>query len=75
MTDEIEVETSTVAVAVETSSGEATKFPDVERWSSLGKSLRVVGWILRFSSNAKCPVSTRQVGELTMSCVRQKWCY
>ena len=65
MTDEIEVETSTVAVAVETSGGKATKFLDVERWSSLGKSLRVVGWILRFVSNARCPASTRQVGELT----------
>jgi hypothetical protein len=36
---------------------------DVERWSSLGKALRVVGWVLRFLHNARSS-KERRSGEL-----------
>ena len=39
---------------------------DVKRWSSLCKSIRVVGWVLRFIRNVKCP-SMRSVEDLSFN--------
>ena len=40
---------------------------DIERWSSLTKAMRVVGWVLRFIKNVQCPSDDRVHGDLTFS--------
>ena len=40
---------------------------DIERWSSLTKAMRVIGWVLRFIKNAQCPSDDRVHGDLTFS--------
>ena len=40
---------------------------DTERWSTLMKSVRVVGWILRFAFNAKSKPQSRRMGDLSFT--------
>ena len=38
---------------------------EIERWGSLSKAMRVVGWVLRFLGNVQSSSENRSAGDLT----------
>ena len=56
-------EVNVILVSVEPND-EFVKVIEVERWSSLLKALRVLGWVLRFIHNSRVSVSERSLGDL-----------
>ena len=58
----VSVDTVPTLVSVK---GDSVKFLETERWSSFPKSIRVVGWILRFVRNLRSSKEDRKFSDLS----------